>query len=75
MFLDIRSSTTIAEKLGHEKWFALLNDFFNDITEPVINTEGEIYQYVGDEVIISWPVTRGFSERNYITCFLRSPKK
>jgi adenylate cyclase len=69
MFLDIRSSTAIAEKLGHEKWFALLNDFFNDITEPIINNEGEIYQYVGDEVIISWPFDRGFSNRNCINCF------
>jgi adenylate cyclase len=69
MFLDIRSSTAIAEKLGHEKWFALLNDFFSDITEPIINHEGEIYQYVGDEVIISWPLARGFANRNCLTCF------
>ncbi len=75
MFLDIRSSTAIAEKLGHEKWFALLNDFFNDITEPIINTEGEIYQYVGDEVIISWPVPGGFRQRNCINCFLEITDK
>jgi len=47
MFLDMRSSTTIAEKIGNEKYFNLLNDMFSDITTTIINNNGEIYQYVG----------------------------
>ncbi|MFP4469341.1 MAG: adenylate/guanylate cyclase domain-containing protein [Bacteroidales bacterium] len=54
MFLDIKSSTTIAEQLGHKKFLSLLNDFFYDLAEPVTATSGEIYKYVGDEAIISW---------------------
>ena len=42
MFLDIRSSTTIAEKLGDEKYFRFIHDFINDVTEPIIYTKGEI---------------------------------
>lgn len=58
MFLDIKSSTSIAEKIGNVKYFELLQDFFHDITNPIIKYEGEIYQYVGDEIVVSWPVKK-----------------
>jgi adenylate cyclase len=57
IFLDINESTSIAEALGHEKYFRMLRDFFSDITIPVIANDGEIYQYVGDEVLVTWPNT------------------
>jgi len=71
MFLDLKSSTTIAEKTGSNKFFRLLKEIFNDITEPIINSRGEIYQYVGDEVIVTWPVKTGLLENNCLLCFYR----
>ena len=69
MFLDIRSSTTIAEELGHVQYFELLNDFFRDIAEPISKNKGQIYQYVGDEVVVSWPLEDGLSNANCLQCF------
>lgn len=69
MFLDIRSSTTIAEELGHVQYFALLNDFFRDIAEPISKNKGHIYQYVGDEVVVSWPLDDGLNNANCLKCF------
>ncbi|HLF32773.1 MAG TPA: response regulator [Cyclobacteriaceae bacterium] len=69
MFLDLRSSTSIAEELGHLKYFELLNDFFNDIAKPIEKNNGEIYQYVGDEVVVSWPFTEGVRDANCLKCF------
>jgi class 3 adenylate cyclase len=69
MFLDIRSSTTIAEELGHIQYFELLNDFFRDIAEPISNNKGQIYQYVGDEVVVSWPLEDGVAGANCLKCF------
>lgn len=69
MFADIRGSTQIAEKLGHIRFFNLLNDFFRIITNPIIETSGEIYQYVGDEVVLSWTMERGLHHGNCIRCF------
>ncbi|WNJ21276.1 adenylate/guanylate cyclase domain-containing protein [Pontibacter sp. G13] len=69
MFMDIRSSTTIAERLGALKWHEFLNDFFFDIAGPVRRYKGEIYQYVGDEVVISWPKEVGIRNLNAIKCF------
>jgi len=54
IFLDINNATTIAEQLGHKEYFRLLRDFFAEITIPLLANGGEIYQYVGDEVVLSW---------------------
>ncbi|MDX2284368.1 MAG: adenylate/guanylate cyclase domain-containing protein [Bacteroidia bacterium] len=69
MFMDLRASTTIAERLGPMKWHKFLNDFFFDIAQPVRRNRGEIYQYVGDEVVISWPKAAGLRDCSCINCF------
>jgi adenylate cyclase len=42
MFLDMKSSTTIAEKLGHVRFYSLLNELFHEISQPVLQTKAEI---------------------------------
>jgi adenylate cyclase len=69
MFLDLNSSTAIAEKLGDEKYHKLLKDFFADITNPILDNKGEIYQYVGDEVIVAWNYDEGIENNQCIQCF------
>ncbi|MFN2456884.1 MAG: adenylate/guanylate cyclase domain-containing protein [Chitinophagaceae bacterium] len=54
VFLDLNNSTTIAEQIGHERYFRLLRTFYADITLPVLANDGEVYQYVGDEIVLSW---------------------
>lgn len=75
MFLDMRSSTAIAEKIGNEKYFNLLKDVFFDITDTILNNEGEIYQYVGDEIVISWSIKRGARNANCLNCFTQIQEK
>jgi len=69
MFLDLNSSTAIAEKLGDETYHRLLRDFFADITNPILENRGTIYQYVGDEVIVSWDYKDGIENASCIHCF------
>lgn len=69
MFMDLRASTAIAERLGHYQWHLFLNDFFYDIGRPVRRHRGEIYQYVGDEVVISWPKEIGVKNLNCLQAF------
>ena len=69
MFLDLKTSTTIAEKLGHIKYHNLLNDFFDDINDSIIFTKGEIYQYIGDEITVSWTMKNGIENENCLRCF------
>jgi adenylate cyclase len=69
MFLDLESSTTIAERLGHEKFFELIQECFRDITDSAIRRNVEIYQYVGDEVILTWTPARGLADCNCLRVF------
>ena len=69
MFLDMKSSTTIAENIGHIKYFAMLREYFSDMSDPIIEHFGKIYQYVGDEIIVSWKLKDGLQNNNCVNCF------
>jgi adenylate cyclase len=71
MFMDLRSSTTIAEKLGEQRYFNFLKDIFQHSTASILNAKGEIYQYVGDEIVISWKMHEGVDNANCLNCFFR----
>lgn len=70
MFLDMKSSTTIAEKLGHVKYFEILKEYYADLSDAIIDHLGEVYQYVGDEVVVSWKLKNGLNNDNWLRCFL-----
>jgi adenylate cyclase len=69
LFLDLEGSTQLAERLGSAGYFELLRRFVDDVSDPVVEAEGEIYQYAGDEVVITWPIDAGLREANCIACF------
>ena len=69
MFLDLASSTRIAEKLGHLKYSAFIKDFFASLDESILETKGTIYQYVGDEVVIVWDKEIGIKKLNCMNFF------
>jgi len=69
MFLDLKSSTTIAEQLGHAQFSMLLQDCFQDLTDSAIKHEVEIYLYVGDEAVLTWKVGDGIRNSNCINAF------
>ena len=69
LFLDLVGSTQLAERLGSARYFELLQRFVDDLTEPVLDTHGEIYQYVGDEVVVTWPFATGVRDANCLRCF------
>jgi len=58
MFIDMKDSTSIAEKLGHKDYYKFIRDFIFHISTGIMEYGGRIYQYVGDEIVISWPQTR-----------------
>ncbi|WP_299764716.1 adenylate/guanylate cyclase domain-containing protein [uncultured Dokdonia sp.] len=68
MFLDLQSSTEYAERLGHIEYSMLIRDCFNDLG-VVIENEAEIYQYVGDEAILTWQLRDGLRNQNCINAF------
>lgn len=69
MFVDLKSSTTIAEQLGDVLYSKMLQDLFADFTDAILASRAEIYQYAGDEVILTWKTTTGLKEGRCLFCF------
>ncbi len=70
MFLDLQSSTQLAEQLGHIDYSSLIQDCFNDLG-VVIEDAAEIHQYVGDEAVLTWKLKDGLSDESFIKAFFR----
>jgi class 3 adenylate cyclase len=76
MFLDLANSTRLAEAMGELRVHDLITRFFFDIDEPIRVFGGTVLAYVGDEVIVSWPVS-GDPARNgrCLGCFVAIERK
>lgn len=68
MFLDLKSSTTMAEELGHFKYSRMIQDCFDDLA-VVTRTHAEIYQYVGDEAVLTWQTDQGLKDQNCLMAY------
>lgn len=69
MFLDLKSSTTISEKLGNDSYYSFLNDAIYEMSASIIETKAEIYQYVGDEIVFTWPLEKGIRNNNCLRLY------
>ena len=64
MFIDLKNSTPIAEKMDNISYFRFIREFIYHISTALLELGGRIYQYVGDEIIVSWPA----KQKNYKNC-------
>jgi adenylate cyclase len=69
MFLDIRDSTAIAEKLGDEKTHAFISDVFFIADRLVSEHRGEVLSYNGDELVASWHEDVGLEDSRCLSCY------
>ena len=54
LFLDIQSSTALAERLGAFGMREFVSKFLFDVSKPITDHGGDIYLYTGDGLIASW---------------------
>jgi len=54
LFSDIRSFTSLTEKLPPQQLTALLREYFDAMTDEVFATEGIVDKYVGDALMAFW---------------------
>ncbi len=69
LFIDLKDSTAIAEKLGHKRFFMMINEIMQDVFGPVIDNSGDIYKYVGDELIVTWTQKKGIKSNNCLNLY------
>lgn len=75
LFIDLNNSTDIAEEMGELEYSHFLQDYFYDISEPIARYFGRVYQYVGDEAVITWPLKKGLRFAVCIRCFFAIQKQ
>lgn len=71
MFLDLKDSTKIGEKLDINEYFSFLDDYYHFMTVPILETEARIYQYVGDEIVLTWDFLKGIKNNNCVEVFFK----
>ena len=69
LFVDVVGSTAIAERLGALEAHRFLAAVFSAVAEPIELCRGEIYQYVGDEIVITWVEADGVADARALRCF------
>src|SRR3954465_8344545 len=70
LFVDIAGSTGLAERLGGVGIHRFLDRTFRLLTLSVVDTRGEVLNYVGDEVIVTWPERGGAIDRGPLRCLV-----
>ena len=70
LFVDIAGSTGLAERLGGIAIHRLLDRTFRLLTVAVEDYGGEVLNYVGDEVIVTWPERGGAIDCRPLRCFV-----
>lgn len=75
IFLDLNSSTSIAEKIGHEKYSKLINQCFELLTKYIYKYNAVLYQFVGDEAVLSWKASTAQETLAPIDLFLDFSKE
>lgn len=56
MFIDLNNSTALAEQMGPTAYSKFLTSYFDVLLTNMNGYDAEIYQVVGDEIVLTWPV-------------------
>lgn len=75
LFMDLKDSTAYAEKLGSLKFSQFIQDCFQDVNKVIPPYNAEIYQYVGDAVVLTWRSEEGLRNNNCIRFFFAFQKQ
>ena len=71
LFSDMKSSTAITERLGHARYFEFLRAYYDALAGAIVDHGGEVYQYIGDEVVVSWTEEVGLRDAACVRCVRR----
>ena len=74
MFIDLVDSTGTAEQMGNRKYFRFIRDFIYFISTALLENDGQIYQYVGDEVVVSWKINNSKANRRCVKALIDCKK-
>lgn len=75
LFADLADSTAIARTLGDVDTHALISRVFFDLDAVVARFGGEVHRYVGDQVVVTWPMEHGMADGRALRCALEMRRR
>jgi adenylate cyclase len=70
LFVDVIDARGLAKRLGDLRAQSLIATFFFDIARVIVEHGGETHRYVGDELVVTWPLARGTVGARCVRCAL-----
>ena len=69
LFADMVGSTALGERLGNMTYSRLVRECLRDTSEAILAWGGDVYQFAGDGVIVTWRREDGLENAACIECF------
>jgi adenylate cyclase len=69
MFLDVSGSTALAERFGGVGAYSMISRFFFDVAQETGRYGGDTHEYIGDAVVVTWPLKGGFENARCLECY------
>ncbi len=73
-FSDLRNFTHLTETLPAKEVFAMLNEYFEFVSAAVRARGGEILRFIGDAMLIVFPISSDVSKKSACNAALESAK-
>ncbi|MCP5370937.1 MAG: adenylate/guanylate cyclase domain-containing protein [Hyphomicrobiales bacterium] len=68
LFIDLTGSTRLARELGDERAQEMVTRFFFDVDQVTTAFGAETHRYIGDEVVVTWPLDAGRRDGACLAC-------
>jgi len=69
LFMDLRDSTGHAERLGYMLYSQMIKDCIYDVNMLLNRYHAEVYQYVGDEIVLTWETNYAVKDLRFVRIF------
>ncbi len=70
MFVDFLGARGLSNRLGDIRAQSLISAVFFDIDPAIREFGGEIHRYIGDELVVTWPLRRATKRARCVKCAL-----
>jgi len=70
MFIDFLGARGLSNRLGDIRAQSLISAVFFDIDPTVLEFGGETHRYIGDELVVTWPLRRATTRARCVRCAL-----